>query len=168
MIACLARHCAPLPAKRIDEQTGVGEQIIQAIELAYGSLERPDWSFVAKRMKEGLYDDLIEQLAGVGSIVETTDQNDDCSRCLYMASGIQTLTLKLSLVGDFACVHDKDGHVLPELSLLDSALGEKLSGLLKMRGLELVNEDMLRTEIVLGGEKHSLYEVLFSSDGLMS
>lgn len=42
--------------------------VIRAIETSYGSLERPNWSFVTKRIKEGLYDHLVKKLAEVGSL----------------------------------------------------------------------------------------------------
>lgn len=146
----------------------MASNIIQAIEAAYRSAERPDWSFVTKRMKEGLYDDFIKQLGGLGSIVETTDQNDDCSRCLSIISGVQLLTLKLSFVCKFVCIHDADGHFFSGSDLLSNALGEKLLRLLQDYGLELIDEKVLRTEATLGGQKYFLYELLFSSDGLIS
>jgi hypothetical protein len=141
--------------------------IIRDIEKAYGSLERPDWSFVAKRMKAGVYEDLVKKLAEVGSVQETTDQNYDNSRCLFITSGDQALTLRLSLVGYFACIHATDGRVLSGSKVLTNALGEKLAELLKANSVELLDEEMLRTEIDFGGGKCSVYEALFSSDEMI-
>ena len=142
--------------------------IIQAIERSYGSLERPYWSFVSKRIKEGLHDPLVQKLAEVGSVQEATDQNDDCSRCLFIASGTQSLTLRLCLVGEFACVHDVNGRFFSESDLLSCAMGERLAQLLTASDIELVDEEVPRTEAELGGEKHTLYDVLFSSDSMIS
>lgn len=138
------------------------------IEAAYGSLERPDWSFVAKRIKDGLYDELVNELDELGSIQETTDQNDDTSRCLSITAGAQGLTLRLSLVGKYACVHDANGRFLSKFDMLNNKLGVKLSKLLKVSDIGLIEEPALRAEVQLGGEMHALYEVLFSADGLIS
>jgi hypothetical protein len=142
--------------------------VIRAIDASYGSIEHPDWSFVPKRIKEGLYDDLVKKLEDVCSIQETTDQNDDCSRCLFITSGTESLTLRLSLVGKFACVHDASGRFFSAFDLLSCAMGEGLSRLLKSSGVEVIDEKSLRTETTFGGEKRALYDVLFSSDGLIS
>jgi hypothetical protein len=47
-------------------------------------------------------------------------------------------------------------------------MGEGLSRLLQSGGVELIDEKSLRTETRFGGEKRALYDVLFSSDGLIS
>jgi hypothetical protein len=140
----------------------------RSIEKAYGSLERPDWSFVAKRIKEGLYDDVVEELASLGSVQESTDVNDDCSRCLLVASQGQALTLRLSLVGNFACIHDSEGPFLSGTQLVSNALGERLARLLKANDVYVVGDDELRTAIDFGGDRRPLYEVLFSGDGMVS
>lgn len=142
--------------------------VIRAIEESYGSFEHPDWSFVPKRIKEGLYDDLVKKLDDMGAIQETTDQNDDCSRCIFITSGTESLTLRLSLVGKFACVHDTNGRFFSALDLISGVMGQDLSGLLRFSGVELIDEKSLRTEIQFGGEKRTIYDVLFSDDGLIS
>lgn len=76
------------------------DNIIRHIERAYGSLERPDWSFALKRVKAGLYENLIKKLADVGFVEETTDYNADNSRCISVTSEGQALTSRLSLVGE--------------------------------------------------------------------
>lgn len=138
---------------------------IQAIEASYGSLDHPDWSFLPKRIEEGLCDDFVNKLVEVGSIQETTDQNDNCSRCLFLTSETESLTLRLSLVGKFACIHDGSGRFVSELDQPSGVMGEELSRLLKSNGFELVNERCLREEIKFGGENRT--DVLFSSDGLI-
>lgn len=138
------------------------------IETAYGSLEKPDWSFVAKRMRDGLYDELVKKLDDIGSIQETTDQNDDSSRCLFIAAGTQSLTLRLSMVGKYACVHEANGQFLSESDMLKNEFSIKLFKLLTASEIRFLDGLTLRTEVQLGGKKHALYEVLFSDDGLIS
>ena len=138
------------------------------IRAAYGSLDQPSWAFVERQMKAGLYDKLIQQLGEFGTVDETTDPNEDWSRCLFIGSDTQGLTLRLSLVGSYACAHRADGQFLSVSDLLSSAWGTRLAELLKADGIELVDGAKLRTNIELGGEDISLYEALFSSDGLIS
>lgn len=140
----------------------------RAIEASYGSLEHPDWSFVPKRIQEGLYDALVKKLEEIGAVQETTDQNDDCSRCLFLTSGSESLTLRLSLVGKFSCVHDASGRFFSAPDLLSSVMGDRLSQLLKSSDVELIDVTSLRTETKFGGEMRTLYDLLFSTDGLIS
>ena len=137
------------------------------IESAYGSLENPDWSFVLKRLKQGMHDGLVKQLLDIASVEETTDPNDDCSRCLFLSSDTQALTLRLSLVGMFSCVHDVDRRFLSDRDLLRTELGRALSRLLEACAVVVVDDVALRSEVELRRESLTLYEVLFSSDGLM-
>jgi hypothetical protein len=144
------------------------DNINRDIETAYGSLKQPNWSFAAKRLKNGLYDGLVKEMTELGSVQETTDLNDDCSRCFAIAAGTQELGLRLSLVGKYACVHDAAGRFLSKSDLLNCALGVKLMSLLQAGSVELIDEETLRASIEFAGEKRALYEVLFSSDELIS
>lgn len=47
-------------------------------------------------------------------------------------------------------------------------MGKRLSLLLKANGVELFDEEVLRTEIALGSGNCSVYEALFSSDEMIS
>lgn len=142
------------------------DNIIRDIKNAYGSLERPDWSFVTKRMKDHLYDDLVNDLARICFVEETTDLNDDVSRCFAINQESQAITLRLSLVGGFACAQSVDCGFLSRSQVLHYAFGKRLSQLLQTRKVEILDQEMLREEIDFGGEKCELYKVLFSSDEL--
>jgi hypothetical protein len=144
------------------------DNINRDIETAYGSLKRPNWSFVDMRIKDGLYDALVKEMTELGSVQETTDLNDDCSRCFAIAAGAQELGLRLSLVGKYACAHDAAGRFFSKSDLLNCTLGEKLLSLLLAGSVELVDEETLRTSIEFAGERRALYGVLFSSDELIS
>ena len=144
------------------------DSIIKSIKSAYGSLERPNWSFVAKRMKGGLYDNLVKDLASLGAVQEATDLNDDCSRCIGVILNGQAITLRLSLVGKIACVYNESVRFYSGEQLLNSRFGRELSMLLKAKGIEILDYDELRSKIVFGEGLCTLYEVLFSSDDLLS
>jgi hypothetical protein len=144
------------------------DNINRNIETAYGSLTRPNWSFVEKRIKDGLYNGLVTEITQLGLFVqETTDLNDDCSRCFAIAAGAQELVWRLSLVGKYASVHDAAGRrILSKPDLLSSALGVKLFSLLQAGSIDLIDEATLRTVIEFAGEKRAVFEVLFSSEEL--
>jgi hypothetical protein len=144
------------------------DKINRDIETAYGSLKQPNWSFVDKRIKDGLYDDLVKEMTELGFVQETTDLNDDCSRGFAITAGTQELGLRLSLVGKYACAHDAAGRLFSKSDLVSCALGAKLLSLLQAGSVELVDEETLRTSIEFAGEKRALYEVLFSIDELIS
>lgn len=143
--------------------------ITRDIKAAYRSIEQPNWSFIEERIKNNPYREIIEGLRRIGaSVSESTDLNDDCSRCLFLIRGTCELTLRLSLVGKYACVHYADGTVLTEDNLRRNSFGAELLRLLYVEGVKLLQEDDLRTEVQLGGDRLPLYSVLFSSDGMIS
>jgi len=135
---------------------------------SYGSLESPEWSFVMTRISQGLYGDVIEAIAALGAISETTDPNDDCSRCVTVVRGSEEIAVRLSLVGSYACVHDSDGQFL----VLSDARGGSLAGgiaqCLSRHGVQILGKTELSTTIEFGHSQVLLYEVLFSTDGLLS
>lgn len=118
-------------------------------------------------MAAGLHGALVEAVAGIAAVQETTDLNDDCSRCLYI-SGAPGLTLRLSLVGSYACLHDEKGRILIDFSPLGAEAGLKLTRLLGASDFRLMDEGALRETFQLGGEMRPLHEALFSRDGLLS
>jgi hypothetical protein len=142
--------------------------IFRAIETSYGSFEHPNWSFVSRKSKSGLYDALVNKLDELGLVQETTDLNDDCSRCLSVTSEAESLVVRLSLVGRFACVHDSNGRFFTAPDLPNSAIGAKLLQLLKSNEVELIGEMALQTKIKFGGQMRTLYELLFSTDELVA
>lgn len=142
-------------------------EINRDVVAAYGSLDEPDWSFAAKRLKAGFHGGFIKELSELGSVQDTTDPNDDVSTCLFIDAGDKALTLRLSLVGKYACVHDVNGQVLSNRDVVACRLGTRLLHLLSSRNVKLLDEEELREELDFGHERRYLYEVLFSSDGLI-
>ncbi len=143
--------------------------ITRDIKAAYRSIEQPNWSFVEERIKTNPYKEIIEGLRRIGaSVSESTDLNDDCSRCLFLVREPCELTLRLSLVGKYSCVHYANGTFLTEDNLRRNSLGAELLKLLYAEGVKLLQDSDLRMEVQLGGDHLPFYSVLFSSDGMIS
>ena len=136
---------------------------------SYGSLESPEWSFVMTRISQGLYGDVIEAIATLGAISETTDPNDDCSRCVTVVRGSEAITVRLSLVGSYACMHDSDGQflVLSDAPDGSGSLAGGIAQCLGRYGVRILDRTELSTTIEFGGSQVLLYEVMFSTDGLL-
>lgn len=141
--------------------------IMKDLEAAYGLPGQPNWSFVAQRIKRAPYENVIEKLKSIGVVAETTDINEDCSRCLFLSGAGCELTIRLSLVGSYACIHDKEGNFFTQEDLLRKEIGKDICRLLESSGIKLLSENELRKEISLGGILHTLYAALFSSDELI-
>lgn len=142
------------------------KNIITDISSAYGSLERPSWAFVEKRVSE-CYQSTLAVLKSLASVQETTDVNDDYSRVLWLkdAEGHE-LGLKLSLVGSYALAHGPD-KVLSREQLLRNPLGVKVLDVLKTEEIILLELPDVVESIRFEGEERPLYDVLFSADGLV-
>jgi hypothetical protein len=143
-------------------------RIKQDVLTAYGSFGNPNWSFVVKRMKEGWYRELEPILLDMGSVQETTDLNDDCSRSFAVQIEGEALTLRLSLVGRYACIHDASASIFDRNALLLSELGRRLLHLVEQFGIALLNATDLQSKVEFGGQPVCLYAVLFSDDELIA
>ena len=140
------------------------EKIQKDISESYGSFEEPNWSFVAKRYSKDPYQSIIKKLHQLGEIEETTDLNDDCSLAIYLY--YLRITLRLSLVGGYACIHNEKGTILARDDLKSSIQGKKIIQLLSTEEIILLTEKELERQIKFENELLPLYAVLFSSDEL--
>lgn len=140
------------------------KKIITDISSSYGSLEKPNWAFVEKRLS-ACYQSTLVVLTSLASVQETTDVNVDCSRVLWLKdpAGLE-LGLKLSLVGSYALAHGPDG-VLSREQLLRNPLGMKVLDALKTEMITLLELPDVVESIRFEGEDRPLYDVLFSADG---
>jgi len=145
------------------------DQIEKDLVAAYGSLDHPNWHFVQQRFSANFYEDVMERLRGIGKVEENTDLNDDCSRSLFINSrGGLALTVRLSLVGRYACVHDQEGGFLARSDLEKTSCGEQVFRLLEEEKFVLLDSSCLRRHIKFGNEITTIYSVLFSSDELIT
>lgn len=146
----------------------MNHDIRRVIVDSYRSLQTPDWSFVMTRLSQGLYDDVVDEIASLGAISETTDPNDDCSRCITVIRGTEAITVRLSLVGGYACVHDSDGRFLEVNDVPAGSLAGGIAQCLERHGLQVLGKTELGTKIEFGSSQVLLYEVMFSTDGLLA
>ncbi|MDZ4820034.1 MAG: hypothetical protein SGJ20_13775 [Planctomycetota bacterium] len=145
--------------------TTLSNQIRTDVRGAYGSVSSPNWSFCEKRYANHPYGGLIEQLAHVGATQETTDLNDDVSVVVFVdLDGDQGLTIRLSLVGKYACVSNSAGIFLPEQELLDDRRSRKILELVRQEGVSILRPQELSEQFNFGDGLATVYEVLFSAD----
>lgn len=145
----------------------MNENIIKSIKDAYVSLDNPNWSFTSVRLAQGLHGKFIKQLSDISSVSGNTDLNNDCSRCLNVELDGETIGIRVSLVGNFACAHNDKGFFYSEIELQNFRLGRFILEMLKLYHIELLKEESLREEIEFGGELQNVYSILFSSDELL-
>ncbi len=144
------------------------DQMYLEIVDAYGSIEKPNWNFVQRRFEKNLYEDIILQFQKTSRVEETTDINDDYCRVLSMCQAGMALTVRLSLVGRYACIHDPDGRFLSTTGLATNFFGRQVLKILGDANFNVLSEEILRTSIVFGNGSEVLYRILFSSDELVS
>lgn len=135
------------------------------IQNAYGSLSTPNWSFSEKRYATHPYIELINLLENLGDIQETTDLNDDVSVVLFAGiNGSGGVTIRLSLVGRYACLSDSAGRFLSEIELNEKGATQRVLELLQHENVMLIEPSELVETIRFGGGEATVYEVLFSND----
>lgn len=139
---------------------------IQADTLdAYGSLSSPNWSFSEKRYANHPYFRLINQLRNLGDIEETTDLNDDVSIVIFLdLSGSGGFTIRLSLVGRYACISDSAGRFFSRNELREDGQTRRVVDLLQNENVILIEPGELAESLNFGDGEATVYEVLFSAD----
>lgn len=78
------------------------DTMVARVSEKYGSMDEPNWGFVATAIKEKPYRQFIASLEDLGEISEDTDENDDVSFGYYIKTGAQLHSLRLSMVGPYA------------------------------------------------------------------
>lgn len=142
------------------------DAVTQDVVDAFGSLSKPHWAIVSQRYHEGWYDDVYRDLGETAEVIETTDLNDDNSRCWSVGDATDSFGLRLSLVGRYACVQKRDGSIGTPLSLGSSGLGQRILDLLASRGIVLLSGDALGNRIDFDGQLLTWFEVLFSREAI--
>jgi len=141
------------------------DQIEGDIVSAYGSISKPNWSFVEKRHASDPYRHVRSELSKIAQVQETTDLNDDVSLALSIScTGGFGLCLRLSLVGPYACVARADGVFLHPDELAGVPAGREIIRILKASDIMVIPPRELEHEISFGCDELPLYAVLFSTD----
>ncbi|MDR2213533.1 MAG: hypothetical protein LBE21_07910 [Pseudomonadales bacterium] len=124
-------------------------EIYESIVSSYKNTLSPDFSFIGKRYKSGIYMDLISELKGSFELIEHTDLN--YSSCLSFCIKSKKLQweFNLSLVGPYATLcrkgrrrillsHEKNANTEAEALLLKIISKNKIT---------LLGIDVLRSRI---------------------
>lgn len=145
--------------------TNIGPQIEVDVQQAYGSFSTPNWSFAEMRYNSHPYAGLIDLLTEFGEVQETTDLNDDVSVVVFTdLNGSNGVTLRLSLVGKYACVSDLEGWFLTKPQLMEDSHTQRVLDLIHEQHIVLLEPNGLTNTIGFGDGHATIYEVLFSSD----
>ena len=144
--------------------TTLSKQLSNDIREAYGSLVTPNWSFKEKRSRKTPYSKLVEILADAGTTQETTDLNDDVSVVSSVDFGGDGISVRLSLVGKYACINNGVGRFLSRVELKSDDSTNKVLDWLTDEGIIVLEPEDLTKRIDFGQETASVYEVLFSRD----
>lgn len=140
------------------------DKIKQTVEIAYGSLSAPNFSFVEEAEKKRPYAGLIKKLEIEFEVTETTDTNSDIAFCYYCKSreGKQNLSIRLSMVGRYGIV--SEDNFLP-LKRSDKIEVKKILDLVVNERVELISTQLLEECIALkwgSEEETTLFNALFS------
>ncbi len=150
----------------VDSSAKLKLVLMDAVE-AYGSLSNPNYTFVAAKMREGLYDREIRQLRDSFSLKESTDLNNDVARFLSLE---EKWVLAISLVGAYAILARTDSDnrwTILGWTRRDMDESEReILELLRKNGLCVLSSEDLFTPVefspVNSGESRvALYRVLF-------
>lgn len=136
------------------------ESILTDLKSAYGSLRNPRWHFVRKRFDKQPYQETNFRLVRQYTVTDTTDLNTDTSLCLTVCE--LNLTIRLSLVGRYACVHDDTGAFLSKVEL--ASLDPELSAIIDESDIQYLDAEVLIQTVVFGEEETTLFKLLFSDD----
>jgi hypothetical protein len=143
------------------------DAIAQDIQIAYLSSETPNGRFAQTRLEDGMHDSIVLKLSSFCKIFESTDLNDDVSRCVYLQAEGFEVNLRISLVGNYACAHLADGTFLTFDELELSVAGTALLNALRLHKIDFLEESALKARRPFFSRDASTYEILFSSDDLI-
>jgi hypothetical protein len=152
-------------------ETEMAAALKHVIEVNYGSLDHPDFSFVEGRFRDRPYRRIEAELQNTFSTREDTDPNDDVSFGYILATGTQKWILRLSLIGDYGFLGrlESDGQITVLTGREEdlSKTERLLVRLLVRHGVSLLDADTLRTPISLNlfntsPEKVCIYQALFT------
>jgi hypothetical protein len=152
----------------VDELAAFRECIVRS----YGSVERPNWSFVNDVVSRNPYDGLTEELARFGHLEDDTDVNCDVSFTYLVRRRQRPISVRLSMVGPYALLlvatSDHPDGPLDVISTVDDAGSQDeraIVELLDQQGFKVMSGETLERTIrfSLNNEQVApLYRALFS------
>lgn len=155
--------------EQLEEDVGIRmkEIWIEILEKKYGTLSRPNFSFVFDVMAEDPYRHLVGDICKHFLKKDETEENYDVSfgYVLSLASGFQCL-LRISMVAPYALlmrIHE-DGSLSPPVIEEKTSSPTELAvmEIVRSHGVSLLDENALKTVVPSSGKtSKSLYEWLF-------
>jgi len=151
------------------------DQIMMDANLAYGSLENPDFRFVNKARKIGFHQSLIRDISMFANIEDETDVHEGvCDTYIFN----DAYFVRLSLVGNYATISkitynfDKTKSTIDDIGERDQSdpAYKKIQEIFVNQNIKILSRNILDRNVSvcfpLADEKDriSVYELLFSWD----
>jgi hypothetical protein len=150
------------------------DTLLKAIELKYGSLEQPDFTFVNKTVLDNPYFSLLNELKIVFEVEEITDINDDVSFQYVLSTSGKQWVIQVSMIGLYAIVLKilDDGDlefVRPDSSTIEE---QKIISLLLENQFSILKQEILEYPCSLKlfnteSENVCIYQALFSDTDIL-
>lgn len=150
--------------------------ISELIRLTYGSLESPDFSFVADAVARRPHEELARELSHHFEVSEDTDPNDDVSFVYQLRRGGSTWILRVSMVGPYAIllrlVENGGADVISDDTAPRSESETDLLKRLSSRQLQVLDRDTLLQPVPLmlfntAPENTRIYQALFCDSDIL-
>ncbi len=136
------------------------EKVQRDVNEAYGDGETLDYRFAALRLARRPYAALIGELLREFWIYDTTELDTDVAQTLALRNDKTDVCLRLSLIGPYASLSDKDGRFISS-----AQSSPRLLNILKSHEVGLIDpEDLFRQLNVAGAGDFDAYVLLFSFD----
>ncbi|MFE9306693.1 hypothetical protein ACIQCF_00380 [Streptomyces sp. NPDC088353] len=139
---------------------------------SYGSLERPRYDVISKRLEKEPYRDLLEELERLGEVEDVTDLNCDVAFAWKIRSGEPGVVARLSVVGPYAAVFrlHTDGHETGESVTAGSCdeQDRRVIAAIEAAGFRILRSEELEQCMKINfpecGGNASIYQVFFSEE----
>lgn len=145
---------------------------------AYLSFAQPSFRFQARSLSDRPYRDIVDELAGISYIHETTDVNTDVSFCYEVRSvanedvGPERLFLQMSMIGPYALMTGGDPRKPRLVNKPTTSFESSITGILDRHGLSILPIDILLARIPIklfctAEESVTFYHALFSDSDVI-
>lgn len=128
------------------------DEILQKIEIAYGSLTDPNFSFISTGLQARPFENLIHEISSVFAIEDDTDQDDDHGFVYTLSKGDQQWTLMLSLVGPYGAFARLDSAWEKILSMTTGDMSDRerwVCETVSRHGIRLLDQAVLEHPVDL-------------------
>lgn len=145
------------------------KEVVPVIEMKYGSLEQPNFSFVEKERSKNPYQKLEVLLRESFNVEDVTDENDDVSFCYVID---KKWLLQLSMIDAYAVILGLSNNIHIITSSTENEDEQKMLKLLAGHGFIVLDREDLELPVSLklfnaDHENVCIYQALFSDTDVL-